>query len=261
MYNKNLSEASGVSENLYKVSIQGEGISIERDAPAAILPRLLALLIGDSSGSPTPDGHAAPRSEAKTSIAEFLTELNISSNPERIAGIALFVREILGRDRVARDELPEWFQRAGQPAPRNLIRDVKNAVAQRLITEDHARAGEYLVTESGIRAVRGPRSENSAPASRPRSAKKALTGRLSKKNASSSADGPMAKIQELIDEDWFASPHAVSELLHELAARGTHYKTGNVTLQMQTLVKDKKLRRQKRLSDSGKREVWYYSNW
>jgi len=85
-------------------------------------------------------------------------------------------------------------------------------------------------------------------------------GAAGKKNNPATGDGPMAKVQELIGEDWFASPRTIAELLQELAARGTHYKSTNLTLQMQTLVKDKKLRRQKKLPEGGKREVWHYSN-
>lgn len=250
-----------MSEKPFKVLVQGPGMSIEREIGEGVLPRLLSLLIGDaaqeaaSSGAP-----GAVQREGGTSVGEFLSDLNISSNPERIAGIALFAREVLGRDRIQRDELPEWFQRAGQPAPKNLLRDLKTAVAQRLIAEDHTRAGEYLVTDTGTKTLRGQRSKTDAPLSATTS-KRPHGAAAANKSVPAHSDGPTGKIQELIDEDWFTSPRTVADLLKELAARGTHYKSANVALQMQTMVKDKQLRRQKKLPDGGKREVWHYSNW
>lgn len=249
-----------MSDKPFKVSVQGPGISIEREVGEGVLPRLLSILLTDAlpeAGAFT--AAATVRHDQNTSIGEFLSDLKISSNPERIAGVALFAREVLGRERILREEIPEWFQRAGQPAPKNLFRDLKNAVAQRLISEDHARAGEYLVTETGVKALRGQPIQPGARASSP--PKRARTAGAAKKSAAAASDGPTAKIQELVGEDWFAAPRTVSDLLIELAARGTHYKSANVTLQMQTMVKEKKLRRQKKVPEGGKKEVWHYSNW
>jgi hypothetical protein len=81
------------------------------------------------------------------------------------------------------------------------------------------------------------------------------------KKAAPSTDGPTGKVQELIDEGWFASPRTVADVLRELAARGAHYRNDDLTFQMQRFVKGKTLRRKKQLPDGGKREVWHYSNW
>jgi hypothetical protein len=255
-----------MSEKVFKVKVQGPGISIEREVAEMALARLLPLLLLPDSPMTPEDlpSSSDQRTASNITIGEFLSDLNIRSNPERIAGIALFLREALDRETVARDELPAWFQRAGQPAPKNLIRDVKAAVAQRLIAEDHARGGEYLVTETGVRTLRGHRETGVAGTAR-RSLPGGPADRPSRgssdKRATPTADGPTAKVQELVDDAWFASPRTVAELVKELAARGAHYQAPDLTYQMQQFVKAKKLRRKKEIPPGGKREVWHYSNW
>lgn len=251
-----------MSEKAFKVAISGPGISIEREVEEGVIPRLVAILVGGTSpaGSDSAASSAARESSSGTTIAEFLADLNISGNAERIAGIALFLRDVLKRNRVRRDELAEWFQRAGEPAPRNLPRDIRSAVTQRLIAEDHARTGEYLVTETGVRALqgaKGPAPARSAPKASKRRARSASTARPTE----AAGDGPLAKIKELIGEAWFKTPRTVAELIEELASRGGHYKSSGLAFQMQQLTKGKALRRKKHTPDGANRPVWQYSNW
>jgi hypothetical protein len=253
-----------MSEKPFKITVEGPGISIAREVAESVLPRLMALLvIPDSAGVAEPHIGRQGGSVSATSIGEFLSELNIRSNPERIAGVALFLRETMGRDTVSKDDLPTWFQRAGQPAPKNIHRDIKDAVAQRLIAEDHAHAGEFLVTDTGVRVLRGAGDAVTVRASRRASGarRSAVRSKSSDKKAAANGDGPTAKVQELIEEGWFESPRTLASLIYELAARGAHYKAPDLTYQMQQFVKAKQLRRKKELPAGGKREVWHYSNW
>src|SRR5690625_265587 len=155
---------------VFNVHISGEGIQVTREIGQDRLLRVLAAVLGDAEITPRfqarPDEHTVggPRTvhvqnDAATmadapSIGEFLDELNISKNPERIAGIILYLKEHHSVQSVNRGELPQWFKRAGAPVPKNMPRDLNNAVKAKLISEDPDAADNYFVTATGERFLR-----------------------------------------------------------------------------------------------------------
>ncbi len=71
--------------------------------------------------------------------------------------------------------------------------------------------------------------------------------------------GPKGHIEELIDENFFKKPRSLAEVKAELANRGHHIPRTSLSGPLQTLCKEKKLRRQKGIaSDSG---AFGYGNW
>ena len=87
-------------------------------------------------------------------IGEFLADLNIDNNADRIAAIALYLKEQLDQPLISRDELPSWFQRAGETIPKNLVRDLTTAIKQKVVAEDHTSAGHYYITGTGEKKLR-----------------------------------------------------------------------------------------------------------
>jgi hypothetical protein len=85
-----------------------------------------------------------------------MSELVINSNDERIAAIALYLREIDHQSQVTKEELPGWFQRAGEAAPANPTRDLKRAVSNKLLAEDTNTADSYYVISTGANKLRNP---------------------------------------------------------------------------------------------------------
>jgi hypothetical protein len=76
--------------------------------------------------------------------------------------------------------------------------------------------------------------------------------------------GPKAYIRELVDEKFFSKPKSLSQVKAELENRGHHIAVTNLSGPMQSLCKDKLLRRQKTKAPSkgGKeRQTYTYSKW
>jgi hypothetical protein len=149
----------------YRVSVAGEGVDMTRDVSEEVALAVLGLLMGVQAPSLRQAGtHAASRVAAGNSdgggdpeltLGEFLLQTKANTNPERIAAIAMYLRDYRGEPSVARADLPELFQEAGEVPPKNASRDVSKAVKKRLVAADHSNPGRYRVTKTGERAVKG----------------------------------------------------------------------------------------------------------
>lgn len=252
----------------YSVRVTGPGLEMTKAVDQHVALRVLNVVFGGAQ--PSASGHVSPRDvpdpqAPELTVGEFLSELTIRNNQDRIAGIALYLREYLGEDRVPRDDLLAWFERAGEPAPKNLNRDLSQAVRKKLVAEDHQRPGEFFVTSTGEDRVKGTASpEKAAKQSRPpakavgeSTAQKEKKGRH-KRNASASGKGPTEWIRTLVEDDFFSVPRASAEIVAELARRGAHYKDSDLTRQLQALIQDGELKRSKQPREESGREVWHY---
>lgn len=72
--------------------------------------------------------------------------------------------------------------------------------------------------------------------------------------------GPMAWLQELVEEGFFAKPKTAKEILERLTESGHHLRQSDITGQLQTLAKQKVLRRKEAPDANGKKRVTF-SNW
>lgn len=154
-----------MSDAMYKLSITGPGVAIERDITDGQLIQIVSIALGSESWPvvppsgnlpvdlevSAPDSRSAPPStqKPKLSIREFISSLKTDSNPARIAAIALYIREHLGEDRLDRGSIANWFTKAGLSVPRNLPRDIQNAVRQGLIAVDPQSSDRFYVTAKG----------------------------------------------------------------------------------------------------------------
>lgn len=145
---------------------------------------------------------------------------------------------------------------------------------QNLVKEASA-AAEY-VKDPALKAVafdrilqhlleRGaPSHAATAEAKPPRRAKRkpAKSRRAASSNGGASKDGPMAWLEELVDEGFFDEPRSGTAMVDRLAERGHHVTYQDLTRQLKMLTQDKKLRRKKLPVEEGaKRQVWHYSKW
>jgi hypothetical protein len=90
------------------------------------------------------------------------------------------------------------------------------------------------------------------------------SGHRGVKSRKSRGTGPKAYICELVEEKFFSKPKSLSQVKAELENRGHHIAVTNLSGPMQSLCKDKLLRRQKTKAPSkgGKeRQTYTYSEW
>ena len=71
--------------------------------------------------------------------------------------------------------------------------------------------------------------------------------------------GPLAYIEELVGEEFFAKPKTISEVRIELGNRGHHIPRTSLSGPMQTLCTKKVLRRQK--ANMKGKKIYFYSKW
>lgn len=154
----------------FKLEIKGPGVNISQDLDGKQVLRVLSIAFGDGSepeinnqnlaqggSSGGKEGAGSSETEATSanvSIGEFMADLQISSNIDRIAAVALYLREQLNKPQITKDDVPDWFKRAGEAAPKNLARDLSNAVRRKLIAEDPNNPGHYYVTATGEKNLR-----------------------------------------------------------------------------------------------------------
>jgi len=71
--------------------------------------------------------------------------------------------------------------------------------------------------------------------------------------------GPVAYIEELVDEAFFAQPKSLLEVRVELSNRGHTLPSTSLSGPLQALCQRRRLRRTKQITDG--KEVFVYSNW
>src|SRR5213594_1795202 len=81
------------------------------------------------------------------------------------------------------------------------------------------------------------------------------------RSAPSTQEGPMTWLEDLILEGFFDVPKPSGDILGKLAEQGHHLQLSNITWQLQQLVRQRKLRRQKKQESAGKKATWVYSKW
>jgi len=73
-------------------------------------------------------------------------------------------------------------------------------------------------------------------------------------------DGPRARLQELANENFFQNPKSMKNMLNELKNRSYHYKPADLTRPLQTMTRDKILRRDSIKNEKGTSKI-HWVNW
>jgi hypothetical protein len=138
--------------DLYKVSIKGPGINVERKVSEVQANQLLVALV--TGRTPPKEGGPPGSQEIEAdSIAEYLGAASAKSAPERITAIGAFLTRYRDRKSFNREDLETAFQDAAESVPKNLHRDIKNTVREGWIAPRPGEKGLYYVTKTGLQAV------------------------------------------------------------------------------------------------------------
>lgn len=153
-----------MSDQIFKVTVKGPGTEISRDVEEKQALEILSIALGTkqefSTESESPSEAAEENVEGNKnttsdlSVGEFIADLNIQSNDDRIAAIALFLEEHHDQPHFTKDELSTWFQRVGEKSPSNVPRDLNKAVKNRMIAQDTDDPDYYYVTNTGKEKLR-----------------------------------------------------------------------------------------------------------
>jgi hypothetical protein len=107
----------------------------------------------------------------------------------------------------------------------------------------------------------GTSESESTPKSKPTPSKARGSGGSSKR-APSAKSGPKARVEELVDADYFKKQRTIADVKTELANRGHHIPLTSLSGPLQSLTQQRRLRRQKVATNGkGSKVTYAYSNW
>ena len=150
----------------FHVKVEGPGLTLEREVPASIAHRISVLIL---TGSVTPERsepapgrvesehppvsaeRGTPRGSTVMSLREFLNTRAAKRGPDKIVTMAMYMSDYEGMDTFTAKDLKSSFQRAAEPVPGNLSRDIAWTVRTGWIARKGG--GDLYLTNSGRDAV------------------------------------------------------------------------------------------------------------
>ncbi len=143
-------------EPTYSLILEGNGVTIKRSVPESIARAITSLVMGGAESTQRPlrgaGGQAAGSAAGKVSIREYLNGVAAKRNADTITAIVAYLKD-QGYETVTRDQVKDYFRKAGEPIPGNYTRDFTDALSTGWIAEDHANSGNYYITSSGEAAL------------------------------------------------------------------------------------------------------------
>jgi hypothetical protein len=154
-------------EDVFKIKIDGPGLTLDRDVPKELANRVLVLLLtgvepagampapragAAAGGSPAAEAAAAHGSVAP-SLREFLVTCTPKRGPDKITAIADYLRQHRQRPFFKTADISQGFEDAAERVPGNLARDMKWTQRAGWIAIRGGSKGEFYVTNTGKEAV------------------------------------------------------------------------------------------------------------
>ena len=138
----------------FSLSLKGDGIDIQKNVDRKTALTILSVIWGQ-----TPVAMSGPAAMPETSLhgqkvslGEFLDDIGVTTNKQRIVAIGLFLRKHKGKDTFTKDDVLAGYRSAHEPLPKNVTRDIAQTAEARWIEETEPN-GSYYVTKTGMTAV------------------------------------------------------------------------------------------------------------
>lgn len=175
-----MTENSTAEFETVRVTVSGRGIDLTRDVPIALLPRLIALLVGpaepvaaatDTVHTGSPGLHVARADvsapDRPLGVAEYIRDKRPQTSSDTILVLAAYLELHEHRRPFGRDDLRRLLRTARLPEPANFPRDIGVAVGKGYIQPLN---DGFQLTNSGLDMVGrpGPLVPSRGRAARPR---------------------------------------------------------------------------------------------
>lgn len=256
----------------FVIQIEGPGLTLKREAEEAMVLRILGILLGtraqtmfaQASGLQAP---VAPPEVANVgeSPREYLDRSGAKTNPEKITALGLYLRAQGSESFTARN-LRDLFVAAGEATPKNITRDIKDAVRSAWVAVRPDQPDSYYVTNRGqttagagfaARSTVARRSNRSKGTNAPNSEENSSAVQRATRNGG----GARSVLDELLGEGYFAEPRTYHDIVHIASEKGHQLRRTDLTQPLLSLVQARppRLRRQKVKTAATQRPVWAYS--
>lgn len=147
-----------------RVKLQGDGLNYETEATVIQAAKIIGFLNTQEplSGDYSPVQKIIPaqsdflnnNTRAQTSSPrEVILESGAKTNVQKILVLGAYLTERDTTDGFASTELKTLFTKAGEPAPRNLTRDMREAVRAGYIADSFDSSDSYIVTNTGRKVL------------------------------------------------------------------------------------------------------------
>ena len=156
--------------NTFKLSLEGNGISVNKEIDEDRARRILNILMGAASmvvpssesrrsafesrghQEQPPSQNAAVGARA-TSMREYLDEVEARKNPDKILALASYLSGTAGNEDFSADEIKACFPKAAEKIPANYGRDFRWVISNGWIAESPQDQGRFYITKTGKKAI------------------------------------------------------------------------------------------------------------
>jgi hypothetical protein len=148
----------------YKLTLAGDGLSVERDVTEDVALQILATVMGGGvpagapqrragRSAPAVGGAAVATTPGRLSLREHLDDVDAKRNVDKILAIAAYLRDQRGFETFDSAAIKKEFRNAGEAVPGNFPRDFRWAVTAGWVAAADDVPGEYYVTTTGDNAL------------------------------------------------------------------------------------------------------------
>ncbi|GGJ14470.1 hypothetical protein GCM10010885_24660 [Alicyclobacillus cellulosilyticus] len=142
-------------EAKFQIKLTGPGLNFETDITPEKASHIVQICLSDTS-FPSHILDKKTRQEVNKdnlSVAEYFNLFNPRRNPDKILCFASYIIDILGRESFEPEEIKPYFQKCGEPTPKNFSRDFRWAVSNGWLDESLNNPGQFYITSSGRKAL------------------------------------------------------------------------------------------------------------
>lgn len=145
-------------EPRYKLSLDGDGITLNREITREIALAVINVALGGTAAAPPalatpaaqPSGQDAA-AHAGTAVSdtpgEYVEAVGARTNVDKIIAFGAYLRDDRGQQQFTREDIKGMFRAAHETPPANYPRDFRAALASRGIAEEST--DRYFVTRTG----------------------------------------------------------------------------------------------------------------
>lgn len=144
-----------MTENKIKLTLTGKTLSYEKEIDEYTASQIVALCAGPLAEKEVRAKHIEkPNGLTRESAAEYMNRHTPKRNPDKILTLAGYIIDTYQKDSFQPNEIKNLFRDAGEVVPANFNRDFNWAVRNAWIAQDHAKKGNYYITNTGMKVLR-----------------------------------------------------------------------------------------------------------
>jgi hypothetical protein len=136
--------------DLLQLTIEGPDTTFKRSINQDQFARIALLLVKPSTSSF--EEETSTNNTNQQSIRDFLNEKSPKTNPQKIVVIASFLGQKDFKS-ITTPLFKQYLQDAGEPIPKNITRDIKEAISLGWLAESYKHDGSYFVTAAGEKKI------------------------------------------------------------------------------------------------------------